>query len=41
MSDEEAAEEIDRVESEFRLPATDVIRCGAAKLVDAVEVFFQ
>ncbi|MDA0837479.1 MAG: DUF1611 domain-containing protein [Planctomycetota bacterium] len=41
MSPEDAAKEIERVESEFGLPTTDVIRYGASKLVDALEVFFQ
>jgi uncharacterized NAD-dependent epimerase/dehydratase family protein len=41
MPEDEASEEIERVESEFRLPVTDVIRYGAVKLVEALEDFFE
>jgi uncharacterized NAD-dependent epimerase/dehydratase family protein len=41
MEPEDAAEEIERVESAFNLPTTDVIRYGASKLVDAVGDYFQ
>lgn len=39
FSDEQAGAEIGRVESELGLPATDVIRFGAEKLVDAILEF--
>src|SRR6266567_2843808 len=41
LSDEEAREAVRQVEEEIGLPATDVIRFGAGKLMDALNKYFR
>ena len=40
MSDQEAGDAVKQVEDETGLPATDVLRFGAGKLMDAVSKYF-
>ncbi|MBI2190497.1 MAG: DUF1611 domain-containing protein [Planctomycetes bacterium] len=41
LTDEQAGAEVKRVEQGLQLPVTDVIRFGAAPLVDALERYFE
>jgi len=41
LSEDEAREAVIKTEAETGLPATDVVRFGADKLVDAVQAFHR